>query len=139
LIYPYLGLGLGDTVNRFGSTNSYAQVASLFWAVAGICFFVLENLLVSLLKKLVNLLPGGAVGAGCDIDVGSFLPDKHRGLLEGEKVKGACWASVTAVSTRSSAHYGSMAPHRNVVLHCSDHCDVQLPAVYEVVVWGNAR
>ena len=117
------------------------RAASLFWAVAGVCFLVLENLLVSFLKKLVNLLPGGAVGAGCpggDIGVGSFLLDKDCGLLEGEEVK-TCWASMTTVSARSSAHYGSMAPHRYLVLCCSDHCDVQLPAVYEVVVWGNAR
>jgi len=118
------------------------RAASLFWAVAGICFLVLENLLVSFLKKLVNLFPSGAVGSSCpggDIGVGSFLLDKHRGLLEGEKVKEICWASVTTVSARNSVHYGPMAPHRYLVLYCSDHCDVQLPAVYEVVVWGNTR
>jgi len=96
----------------------------------------LENLLVSLLNKLVNLLPGGAVGAGRpggDTDVDSFL-NNHRGLLEGEKKKETCWASVTTVSARSSAHFESMAPHCYLVLYCSDQCGVQLPAVYGMVV-----
>ena len=54
-------------------------------------------MLVSFLKKLVNLLSGrtvGACGSGGDGDVGSL----RLNVVEGERVKGACWASTTTVS-----------------------------------------